>query len=188
MADHEASIRNYLSALADPASLRDDQAIEAAEKALEEESDPIERLRLQQDLIRLREPSLESAEDAFVTHAKAWADEVGISGKALAAEGVPAAVLRRAGFSVSGGRGRRSSSSSRKPASGGSGKRVTTEEVIESMPSGTFTVKMLQEISGASPGVVRKAIGQELEKGDLVEEGTDPDHSGPGRAPTLYRR
>lgn len=185
MADHEQSIRKYLSALADPTSLTDESAIAAAEKALESEDDPIERVRVRQHLIELRAPSLSSVEDEFVMHAKAWAEATGVTAEALAAEGVPSAVLRRAGFSVAGGRGR-----SRRSGSGGSGrsKRVTTEEVVASMPSGTFTVKMLQEASGASAGVVRKAIGQELEAGRLAEEGTDPDHSGPGRAPTLYRR
>lgn len=167
----------------DPESLRDDEAIAEKEQQLESSDDPIERLKLQEELRKLAKPSLEAVEDEFVVHAKSWADEAGISAKAFAAEGVPAAVLRRAGFSVSGaGRSRRSSGRR------SSGKRVTTEEVIAAIPSGSFTVKRLQEISGASAAVVRKAIGIEQEAGRLTELGTDPDHSGPGRAPTLYKK
>jgi hypothetical protein len=185
MATAEEVIRTYLSALRDPESLRDDDAITDKEAELAQAGDPITRLRLHEELQKLTKPSLESIEDEFVVHAKAWADESGISAKAFAAEGVPAAVLRRAGFSVSGGGSRGRRSTTRRSSSG---KRVTTEQVIESMPSGTFTVKALQEISGASAAVVRKAINAEREAGRLSEVGPDPDHSGPGRAPTLYRK
>lgn len=186
MATAEEVIRTYLSALRDPESLRDDGAISEKETELSEAGDPITRLRLHEELQKLTKPSLEAIEDEFVVHAKAWADESGISAKAFAAEGVPSAVLRRAGFTVSGGgsgRGRKAPGR-RAP----SGRRVTTEQVIESMPAGTFTVKGLQEISGASAAVVRKAIAAEREGGRVQEVGPDPDHSGPGRAPTLYRQ
>jgi hypothetical protein len=51
-----------------------------------------------------------------------------------------------------------------------------------------FTVKQLQESSGASPAVVRKVVQDELAEGRLTEAGKDPDHRGPGRAPVLYKR
>jgi hypothetical protein len=183
MATSEQTVRGYLTALRDPDSLKDEQAIEGKTAELQQTDDVIERLKLQDELRDLRAPSLESAEDDFVGHAKAWADESGISADAFAAEGVSAAVLRRAGFQV--GRSSRSrKSTSRK--SGGS--RVTTEEVVSAIPSDTFTVKQLRETSGASPAVVRKAIAQEEEAGRVAALGADPDHRGPGRAPTLYRR
>ena len=56
------------------------------------------------------------------------------------------------------------------------------------MPAEAFTVSALQEASGASVQVVRKAIRQQVEAGALTDLGSDPDHSGPGRAPRLYRR
>jgi hypothetical protein len=56
------------------------------------------------------------------------------------------------------------------------------------MPKGAFTVKQLKEATGASSAVVRKAITQQLEAGKLTDAGPDPDHSGPGRSPTLYKR
>lgn len=184
MADQESAVRSYLRALKDPASLRDDDAIDEVRKALEAEEDMVARVQLQQQLLDLESPSMESAEDAFVTHAKAWADEVGITAKAFAAEGVPTALLRRAGFAV----GRGSSRGSGRRRSSSSGKRVTTEEVIAAIPRGAFTVKDLREKSGASAAVVRNAIKAQVDEGALVEVGPDPDHSGPGRAATLYKK
>lgn len=187
MASPETIIRSYLDALKDPASLRDDDAVAAKQEELDSAVDVIIRLRLHEDLRRLTAPSLETVEDEFVVHGKAWANEQSISADAFAAEGVPNAVLRRAGFGVARGKDRvvgRKTSTTRRS----SGTRVTTEEVISAMPTSAFTVKVLKEISGASPAVVRKAITAEVEAGNLVDGGTDPDHVGPGRAPTLYRR
>jgi hypothetical protein len=189
MATAEQVIRTYLTALRDPESLRDDDAIRAKEEELGAATDPISRLRLQEELTTLGKPSVEAAEDEFVVHAKAWADEAGISAKAFAAEGVPTTVLRRAGFAVAGaGRGGGGGRQKRPGRRASSGTRVRTEEVIAAMPTGSFTVKQLQEASGASPAVVRKAIAAEIEAGRLTDEGSDPDHSGPGRSPTLYKR
>lgn len=184
MANPETTVRKYLEALKDPSSLRDDEAIADAESKLDGESDPITRLKLQQELAELNTPSMDKVEDAFVVVAKAWAEDVGITGKAFAAEGVPAATLRRAGFAVSGRGGRRKSSGGGKRR----GSRVTTEMVIDAIPKGTFTLRSLRELTGASPAVVRKAVTAEEEAGRVVEAGPDPDHSGPGRAATLYRK
>jgi hypothetical protein len=108
-----------------------------------------------------------------------------ITAAAFIEEGVPPAVLRRAGFPVSvrGRPGRRAAG--RVPRTRG---RVTVEEVRASIPRGSFTIKQLQERSGASPAVVRKVVDQELREGRLIREGTDPQHSGPGRAPALFTR
>jgi hypothetical protein len=98
---------------------------------------------------------------------------------------VPAAVLRRAGFSVRGadgrGRGRGRSRQTRRT-------RVSAEQVREALPKGTFSTKDVQEAIGASPAVVRRVLREEVEAGRVSNEGADPDHQGPGRAPTRYRR
>jgi hypothetical protein len=65
---------------------------------------------------------------------------------------------------------------------------VSAEEVRAAIPTGAFTVKDLQERSGASAAVVRRIIQEEVDAGNLTAEGSDPSHSGPGRAPTVYRR
>lgn len=183
-ASAETAIRKYLVALRDPSSLRDDESISALQQQLDNSNDELERLRLRQQILDHETPSVERFEDEFVTHAKAWADQQGVGSKAFEAEGVPASVLRRAGFTGV-ARGRRGG---RRGGAGRTRTRVTVDEVRAAIPRGAFTIKALQEASGASPAVVRKVVQEELAEGRLQEKGTDPDHRGPGRAPTLYKR
>jgi hypothetical protein len=181
----EKAIRNYLTSLRDPAALRDDKAIADAQTKLDTADDSIERLKLRQHLIELQQPSLNGVEAAFVEHAKPWADKVGISGEAFIAEGVPATVLRRAGFRVTTTRtargGRRATTRTRRT-------RVSADQVRNAIPSGVFTVSDLQQRSGASAAVVRRIIHEEIDAGRLTDHGASPSHTGPGRAPRTYRR
>jgi hypothetical protein len=184
----ESAVRDYLRALQDPASLRDGDQIKHLTEQLSKAEDGVERVRLRQLLMDAEAPSIERYEEGFVTHAKAWADGQGISAKAFADEGVGQDVLRRAGFNVGDGRRR-----GRSPRTGGTPTRtrrarVTVEDVRAAIPSGAFTIKTLQDNSGASPAVVRKVVSEEEQAGRLRNEGTDPDHRGPGRAPILYRK
>jgi hypothetical protein len=185
----DAAVRNYLTSLRDPEALRDDDAIADLHTKIEQTDDELERLQLRQQLLDLQTPPLDRYETAFVEHSKAWADTAGITSEAFLAEGVPAAVLRRAGFrGVSAGRrrtrnGRRAAAS--KPTRTRS--RVSADEVRAAIPSGSFTVKDLQERSGASAAVVRRVINEEVDAGNLTDQGADPDHTGPGRAPTIYQ-
>jgi hypothetical protein len=186
-------VRNYLTSLHDPAALRDDGAIADLQAKIEQSDDELERLQLRQQLLDLQNPSTDHYQDAFIEHAKAWADASGISGDAFLAEGVPATVLRRAGFrgvADGGGRSTRSTRSRRtattaRPASSRS--RVSADEIRAAIPSESFTVKDLQERSGASAAVVRRVISEEVNAGRLSDQGADPDHTGPGRAPTVYQ-
>jgi hypothetical protein len=182
----EEAVRSYLVALKDPSALRDEEGIAELERKIDATDDQLERVLLRQRLLEAKAPTIERYEEEFVTHAKAWADEQGVSASAFAEEGVPAAVLRRAGFRVGGG-GRRAGRSGGR-SGGGQRSRVTADEVRAEIPKGSFTIKVLQERSGASPAVVRKVVQEELGSGALKELGADPDHSGPGRAPTLYQR
>lgn len=177
----ESAIRNYLMALKDPASLRDDNAIEQLRARLEASTDELERLQLRQQLFETETPTADGFEDAFATHAKAWAEQHGVTARSFEAEGVAPGVLRRAGFTdVRGGR--------RGPRRGRTRTRVTKDEVRSSIPRGSFTIKGLQERSGASVAVVRDVVSEELKAKRLKDQGTDPDHKGPGRAPTLYKK
>lgn len=183
----ETAVRNYLLSIRNPDALRDDKAIAAVKAKLETSGDELERLQLRQQLLELEAPSLERYEDAFVEHAHAWAERTGISAEAFLAEDVPPAVLRRAGFrGVSGGRRRatRSAGTTRTTSK----TRVSAEEVRGAIPTGEFTVKDLQDRSGASAAVVRRIIAEEVAEGRVTDEGADPNHSGPGRAPTVYKR
>jgi hypothetical protein len=175
------AVTNYLLALKDPNVLRDDELIAKLNDELTSATDPVARVELRQQIANAQDPALDSVEEAFVTHAKAWADKAGISAAAFAAEGVDRAVLRRAGFSI---KGLGTIKSPRRHT----GKRVTSDQVRAAIPKGTFTTKSLQGSSGASAAVVRKVITEEVQAGNLTEIGPDPDHSGPGRAPVMYRR
>lgn len=185
----ESAVRDYLRALKDPSSLRDEDTINDLTKRLEQSDDALERLRLRQQLLDAEAPDVERLEEGFVTHAKAWADDIPISVNAFQAEGVASDVLRRAGFPVSGpARRGRAARGQAAVATRTRRSRVTVDEVRGAIPDGTFTIKTLQEVSGASPAVVRKVVAEEESGGRLRSEGTDPDHRGPGRAPVLYRK
>ena len=175
----ETAVRTYLAALRDPSSLRDESRLAKLKSQLERSGDDLERLQLRQQIFDLESPSVHQYENDFITHAKAWADEHGVTAKAFEAEGVPGSILRKAG--LAGSRAARG----RKP---GTRRRVTVDEVRAAIPRGAFTIKGLQEISGASPAVVRKVVADELAAGNVKEQGPDPDHSGPGRSPTLYKK
>lgn len=180
----DEAVRNYLLALRDPDSLKDEDRIAELRKAIEQTDDELERLRLRQQLIDAERPAVEQFEQAFVEHAKAWADQHGISDRAFLAEGVPPRVLRKAGFTRVRGDGRRT----RQAAKTGRRSRVSADDVRSALPKGKFTIKQVQDATGASPAVVRRVVTEEAEAGRVSDLGTDPDHKGPGRAPRLYER
>lgn len=175
----ESAVRTYLTALRDPSSLRDESRLAELQSQLESSGDDLERLRLRQQILDLESPSVQQYEDDFITHAKAWAEDSGVTARAFEAEGVPSAVLRKAGLQPSSDRGRRAA---------GTRRRVTMAQVRDAIPRGPFTIRMLQQASGASPAVVRKVVAEELAEGRLKEAGVDRSHKGPGRAPTLYKK
>jgi hypothetical protein len=183
----DSAVRNYLLALKDPGALRDQGQIAELEQRLAETEDPMERLSIRQQLRDAETPAIDHFEDAFVEHAKAWADDHGISGEAFIAEGVPAPVLRRAGFpGLAAGRGR---GGRRRPSrGGGTRQRVNADEVRAAIPKGTFTLRQLQESTGASYGVVRRVVEEQINAGKVKEVGPAPEHIGRGRVPTLYKR
>lgn len=183
MAKADEAVRKYLLAVREPDALKDTEGAKKLKQELASAEDPIERLGIQQRLIEAQHIDPQRYEAGFVEHAKAWADSKGVSHAAFQAEGVPDAVLRRAGFSV-----RRTGGPRRRADGAGGGTRVSAEEVRQSIPKGTFTVKDVQEASGASMAVVRRVVGEEVEAGNVTEEGADPNHQGPGRVPTLYRK
>jgi hypothetical protein len=186
----DVAVRAYMAAIRDPGALRDEHAIAEVQTRIDRTEDGLARLRLRQRLLDLQQPSLTPYEEAFVAHAKAWADTAGVSGEAFALEGVAVAVLRRAGFRVVADGGRRRSRA-RSTGSRRTARRratVTADEVRAAIPSGTFTVTTLQQLSGASTTTVRRVVREGVEAGRLIERGGTSDHSGPGRAPTIYER
>lgn len=177
----EAAVRDYLVALKDPAAMRDDNLINELQQRLDATDDHLERVRLRQQIQDAERPSIERFEEEFVQHAKAWADEHGVGPSAFADEGVPDTVLRKAGLARGRGRATRRRSASRAP-------RVSAKDVRAAIPRGAFTIKSLQERTGGSIATVRNVVKEAEQEGLIQPQGTDPDHQGPGRAPTLYKR
>jgi hypothetical protein len=178
----EQAIRNYLTVLNNPDALRKNDR-HALETKVKETGDPVARLRLRAQLEGMKRPDTSRYEAAFVKHAKAWAEEQGVSADAFRAEGVSPAVLRKAGFAVRGTKPRRARAR-RQPGT----HRVNADHVRRAIPRGKFTVKDLQRASGASTAVVRRVLQEELEAETITKAGSDPKHKGPGRAATIYQR
>ncbi len=179
----EAAVRTYLASLKGPEALVDHDRVAGLQRQLEQTDDQMQRVQIQQQLLDAQTPATDGLEQDFVAHAKSWADKRGISVQAFLAEGVPARVLRRAGFRVPRGTAR-PQPRPRRQARG----RVTRQQVAAAIPDGLFTVAELQKLSGASPAVVRGVVRQQLQAGTLVDAGPDPDATGPGRAPARYQR
>ncbi|MPZ72627.1 MAG: hypothetical protein GEU74_05250 [Nitriliruptorales bacterium] len=179
-ASPEGAVRNYLSALRDPDSLRDEKAVQALRAKLDKATDPVERLRLRSDLERAEAVDVAGFEREFVRNARSFSRETGISGQVLLAEGVPRSVLRKAGLLGSdrsgGSRARRT--------------RVNAESIRAAYPrKGTkFTIAELAQASGASTGAVRKVVTEDVNAGVVVNAGVLESTGGPGRAPTAYKR
>lgn len=176
----ETAVRDYLQALKDPESLRDDKAIAELQTRLDDADDPLERVQLHAQLDQVQRVDPSAYEDGFVTHAKAWAVQHGVSAEAFKAEGVSEDVLARAGLAS----GRR-----RRPATGARRRRVSREEVRQAMRQHKhFTMPQIQHKTGASRETVRAVIKELFEGGEVEDAGPDKSHTGRGRAPTRYQR
>ena len=180
----ERAVRDYLTSLKNPSALRDEDQLAKLREGLDRSDDELERLQLRQRIIELETPSTDGYENNFVTHAKAWADKTGVSERAFLHEGVPPKVLRKAGFrNVGATKSRTSRASGRSTRT-----RVSADQVRAAIPKGEFTIKDVQDASGASAAVVRRIVGEEVAAGNVTEVGPDPEYRGRGRAPTIYRR
>lgn len=184
----EEAVRRYLSYLADPTAVQDDERIGDLERRLAETEDPIEKIKLASELYRAQHVDGSEYRDAFIAEAKGWADENGVVSEAFLQLGVPAEDLRDAGFDV----GRRGRRGDRPAGSNGRSRapRVSVEEIRDAAlrVSGPFTVSELRGLVGGTPATVRKALDGLLEDGRLVDLGPDRNWTGRGRAPHLYRR
>ncbi len=181
--DTEQAVRDYLKFVHDPDALIDRDKVDVLSRKIETVDDPIERLILRAELETVQHVDRTVIEDRFVAHAKAWADERGITVQALVAEGADERLLRRAGFSRPGAFRRRITTSKDERS------RASAETIAAAIPTmGTFTIPQLVARTGGSHGTVRKVIADQVNAGQVKQVGTDSAHSGPGRAPTLYER
>lgn len=183
----EDAIRTYLQVLEDPTRAIDENAIHEQEQVASTADDVIDRLHALAALERLRHPDLTEVEDGFVAVARDWASENQVPASAFVEVGVPAEVLRRAGFDVPHGRSRQGKKSEKaRPA--GSRSRVSREIVRTAMMSyaSEFTVAEIAQRLGANDVTVRKAAEDLVTNGDLRKLPPRSDHVGPGRAPARY--
>lgn len=177
MVDQDA-VRNYLTALANPAALQDESKLNELEEAIANTDDVLERLRLKAEAKRLSDVKPEDYEDGFVKNAKDWAQSNDVPVSVFVDEGVDAAVLKRAGFDVSVPK-----------KSGGTRTRVSSDTVSEHARSldGEFTYKDVEDATGASPATVRKVLTG-LESDGVLTSRDDPGHDGRGRPAKVFSR
>lgn len=107
-------------------------------------------------------PTATTLEEAFVAHARRWADRHGVDGGVLAEFGVTADVLARAGL----------------PA------RSAAQAVRGRYTSMPFTVSQLARSANVSTATARATIRGDLEAGSLEQVGLT---EGIGRPAQLYR-
>lgn len=168
--DPPSVVASYLQALNDPAALIDEQQVARLERELaEERSDYLRRLELRTELRRAQVPPLDELERAFVTVAKAWADEHGIAAEAFRLEGVPANVLSKAGFRLPAS----ATTPARQRPPGEHRQRIPLGAVLaaaEQLP--VLTTRSLQAASGCSEKPARKAIRRLWDEGRITERRT----------------
>lgn len=182
--DAENSVRRFLVLLTDPDALRDDVAVQQLQGKLADTSDPLERLALFSAIERAANVDAQGIRADFHRDARAFAETHGITSSAFAAMGVSRDDLRAAGLLSAPQRSAPRASEAKRPA----GRRSTVDDVFAAIPSDPFTLKQLEELSGASTLTVRKAVDAMLLAGSLSQIEPDPAHSGPGRAPRRYVR
>lgn len=184
--NEEDAIRRYLTYINNPDELVDQDQIEKLQQKLDQYSDPVERIKLRNEIERIKQPPSDELEAEFVRVAKQWSQQHGISAEALKAEGVKPAVLRKAGFQIAGDR-RRSTAPTKRTSSGR--RRVTKDDVakhVEAKPSGSqFTLSEVMEATGASRSTVNQVIATMTEEGKVSKIGK-AEHTGPGRAADLF--
>lgn len=174
----DEAVRAYLSYLQDPHSIVDQEKIASLTEELDNETDPLEQLRLASAIAGLRSGDATQVREGFIRHAKSWAEENLTAGyvEAFKLLKVEPKVLREAGFSVRGGGKRKSD------------KQVGSSAVVDAIPEDPFTITELVEATGASGATVRNVILQMVQDGEVVDLGADPNHTGRGRTPKLYQR
>ncbi|MEO6988673.1 MAG: hypothetical protein ABI239_08490 [Aquihabitans sp.] len=184
----EAAVRRYLAWIDDPSSAVDENAVQRADTALAEASDPIDRLHAAAARERAKAADVDAIRAGFVANARSYADAEGIPVEAFRVLGVEDAVLVEAGFDVpltqSGRQRRRRSGQGRARSPQVSVAQVKAVSV--DMPK-RFTLSQLAErAGGGSPVTIRKAVDELIEEGLAIKVGPSENHAGPGRAPTVY--
>ena len=185
----EEAVRLYLMYLADPNKLVDQTQIKKLEAEVDNNKDPIDKLKAIAALDRARNVDGTQYESDFTRLAKDWAEAEGVPLSAFQQMGVPTDVLARAGFD--GRSRRRRGAPARRVASGRPRAKSVGGEVIRDWAlarTEPFTLADVQQGAGGSPATVKKAIDELLAGGRLEKLGPASDYRGRGRAPSRYAR
>lgn len=174
----EHAVRCYLLMLEDPSWLVAVPEYERLQQEHKQADDPLERVKLDTQLREFQRVLTERCEAAFVACAKLWADAHGVTAEAFRAEGVPAEVLRRAGFALPEERARRAQPGRRTRPS------PSARDIRAAMPPGRFTIDDVQQRTQASRRAIRRVIRVMLQRDELEEVSST---EGPAR-PGVYRR
>lgn len=188
--DAAEAVRRYLLFLENPDSMRDEEAIEAAQRKVEAATDPLEKLFAVAERDKLSRVDGDHYRREFITYAKAYATQHAIPGSAFAELGVPQADLVDAGLAE--GRRGASRSSSSTTASGAPrqrARRVTQDEVREvALAMGdAFSIRMLAEAAETTQATASKVVKALEDDGTVVPVGADKAFGGRGKPPMLYR-
>lgn len=186
----ESAVRRYLGWISDPTSVVDAELVARAEQAFALAVDPIDRLHAAAARERAKVADVERIVADFVAQARAYADSQGIPVEAFRVLGVADDILARAGFDLPlTGRKGRGAPKSQTTAPRNRGTQVSVAHVKSTAAGGPkrFTLAQLADrAGGGSPATLNKAVGELIAEGLAVKVGPDPDHRGPGRAPTIY--
>ena len=185
----EEAVRRYLAWVDDPSSAVDQDAVAQAEAAFAAAGDPIAKLHAAAARERARTADAEAITARFVAHAKAYADGEGIPMEAFRVLGVSDDVLGRAGFEIPVGRGRGPAAPARRSIGAPRAAQIPVTQlkaVAVQMPKRFTLSQLADKAGGGSPATVRKAVEELVAEGRAANLGPDPEHRGPGRAPTLY--
>lgn len=186
----EDAVRRYLEFLADPSSAVDGRRVAELERQLADSTDVIAKLKLYGDLDRARQGDVAELRSAFARHARAWAQRNDVGVEAFRALGVSDIALAESGFDLGRSTASRSKAApSVKPARAPRSSNVSASTIRSAIlaRSGTFTLARIMSDAGGSPGTIRKVVDELEATGKVRNEGADPDHSGRGRAPHLFR-
>lgn len=181
----DKAVREAILLYTDPHALKDDKKIRRLESEIEQETEPVKRVKKRAQLEKENHIDDKDIERRFVKYAKRWTKHYNVSVDSLRTEGgIPPRLLKRAGLSVRG-----AGPDKRTSYTGKGTKRVTQADVVKWLNKATtgsyFTLHDLQQHTGCSAGTARSALGALGDR--IVSEGPDPNHTGPGRAPNVFR-
>ena len=172
-------IDDYILWLEDPQEFIDHEAAAALQDQLEASKSPAERLRLRAALRRAQEPP--DLTPGFITHAKEWAEANSVSAEDFEAEGVPPAVLKRAGFSMK-GKGSAKAPTRRRRSSSAALEAV--RNYMRATKGSKVTVADIAEATGLHGTTTRDRLKDLIDQGQVKEDGTIDSKY--GRAAVAY--